>query len=100
MAAAGASTPLPTSSSILSKCGAVSTAAPACPSKGIGVVCVSGTPAPRRFDAFPVTDNAPRVMPWNPWVKLSTFARPVTLRASLSAASTELAPPGPGKTTR
>ena len=56
-------------------------------------------PAPPRFIELPVTDRAPRVMPWKPLVKFTTDSRPVTLRASFKAASTALAPPGPGKAT-
>jgi hypothetical protein len=45
---------------------------------------------------FPVTASEPRLMPWKALVKPATFSRPVTLRASFSAASTELVPVGPG----
>jgi hypothetical protein len=69
-------------------------------SNGIGVAWTSGMPAPPRFMELPVTDNAPNVMPWKALVKLMTASRPVTLRASLSAASTEFAPVGPGNWTR
>ena len=69
-------------------------------SNGIGVAWVSGTPAPPRWNGLPVTDSAPSVMPWKALVKVITSVRPVTLRASFSAASTALAPPGPGNCTR
>ena len=59
----------------------------------------SGTPAPRRLNALPVTDNEPRVMPWKALVKLTISSRPVTFRASLSALSTALVPVGPGNCT-
>jgi hypothetical protein len=39
-------------------------AEPRSPSKGTGVVCGRGTPAPPRVAALPVTARAPRVMPW------------------------------------
>jgi hypothetical protein len=45
---------------------------------------------------LPVTESDPSVMPWKALVKLTTCSRPVTLRASLSAASTALVPVGPG----
>ncbi len=60
---------------------------------------MSGIPAPCRFIELPVTASEPRVIPWNALVKDSTCSRPLTLRASLSAASTELVPVGPGNIT-
>jgi TRAP-type mannitol/chloroaromatic compound transport system permease large subunit len=42
---------------------------------------------------------SPRVMPWKPLVNETTWTRPVTLRASLSAASMALVPVGPGNIT-
>jgi hypothetical protein len=45
--------------------------------------------------ALPVVASAPRVMPWKALVNDTTWVRPVTLRASLSAASTALVPVGP-----
>ncbi len=62
----------------------------------MGVACTSGMPAPPRFMELPVTDRAPSVMPWKALVKFTTDSRPVTLRASFNAASTALAPVGPG----
>jgi hypothetical protein len=47
-----------------------------------------------------VAARAPSVMPWMAPVKLITSVRPVAFRASLSAASTAFAPPGPGDCTR
>jgi len=67
---------------------------------GNGVPCESGTPAPPRLIALPVTASAPSVMPWNPFVKHTTSVRPVTFRASFSAASTAFVPAGPGNWTR
>ena len=63
------------------------------------MACTSGMPAPPRFIELPVTDSAPSVMPWKALVKLTIDSRPVTLRASFSAASTALAPAGPGNIT-
>ncbi len=60
---------------------------------------VSGTPAPWRFMELPVMASDPSVMPWKALVKLTTESRPVTLRASFSAASTEFVPVGPGNIT-
>ncbi len=60
------------------------------------VALLSGTPAPPRFMALPVTESDPSVMPWKPLVKPTTRSRPVTLRASLRAASTAFVPVGPG----
>lgn len=65
----------------------------------MGVAWTSGTPAPARFIELPVTDSAPSVMPWKALVKLMIDSRPVALRASFSAASTELVPVGPGNWT-
>lgn len=59
----------------------------------------SGTPAPARLAAFPVTASEPSDIPWNALVKETTVCRPVTLRASFSAASTALVPVGPGNIT-
>ena len=70
------------------------------PSYGMRQVCPSGTPAPARLAAFPVAASEPSDMPWKAPVKATTFWRPVTLRASLSAASTLLVPVGPGNWTR
>ena len=49
-------------------------------------VFVSGTPAPARFMELPVTARDPRVIPWNAFVKLRIWGRPVTFRASFKAA--------------
>jgi hypothetical protein len=65
----------------------------------MGMACASGTPAPDRLAAFPVTASAPSDMPWKALVKLSTVWRPVTLRASFNAASTAFAPVGQGNWT-
>lgn len=43
-----------------------------------------------------MTESAPSVMPWNALVKLMIASRPVILRASFNADSTELVPVGPG----
>ena len=56
-------------------------------------------PAPSRFIEFPVTDSDPSVIPWNAFVNESRCWRPVTLRVSLSAASTVFVPVGPGNIT-
>ncbi len=72
---------------------------PRYPSKGKLVALLSGTCAPPRFPALPVTAKLPSVIPWKPFVNDTTFVRPVTLRASLSAASTALVPVGPGNIT-
>ena len=69
------------------------------PSNGSATVCSSGTPAPARFDGFDVTASDPSVMPWKPSRNATTVGRPVTLRASLSAASTAFVPVGPGNCT-
>ncbi len=60
------------------------------------MACTSGMPAPPRFIELPVTDSEPSVMPWKALVKLMIDSRPVILRTSFSADSTELVPVGPG----
>ena len=80
-------------------CPSVSPPSGRLPSNGIVTVCSSGTPAPARFDGFAVTASDPSVMPWNPFVNATTVRRPVTLRASFSAASTAFVPVGPGNCT-
>ena len=57
---------------------------------------LSGTPAPRRLKLLPVIASDPSVIPWKALVKLTIVSRPVTLRASLRAASTQFVPVGPG----
>ena len=49
-----------------------------------------------RLKALPVTASEPSDMPWKALVKETIDSRPLTLRASFSAASTALVPVGPG----
>ena len=63
-------------------------------------VCSRGTPADWRLLGLAVTASEPRVMPWKALVKATTVRRPVTLRASSSAAAAELMKVGPGNCTR
>ncbi len=56
---------------------------------------LSATLAAPRWCWLPVAASAPMLQPWKPLVKLMTLLRPVTLRASFSAASTALVPVGP-----
>ncbi len=61
--------------------------------------CTSGMPAPARLNALPVTASEPSDMPWKALVNDTIASRPLTLRASFSAASTALVPVGPGNIT-
>ncbi|CAM5266760.1 hypothetical protein SANTM175S_03200 [Streptomyces antimycoticus] len=65
----------------------------------MGVPWTSGMPAPARLKALPVTASEPSDMPWKALVKDTMDSRPLTLRASFSAASTALVPVGPGNMT-
>ncbi len=72
-----------------------SSSAPSTEPKGAWSTCSRGTPEALRNTWLAVQASDPRVMPWKPWVKATTWRRPVTRRASFRAASTALVPVGP-----